>query len=204
MNMNKNSDPQTLTYYDKEAETYARKQRSAELPMSFDRFVAALPAGGHVLDLGAGDGYFSQELESRGFEVTATDGSAGLAAIASKNLRRPVRVSRFDELEDIATYDGVWAHATLHHAPLEAVPDIIARVHRSLKLGGVFHMSVKTGRPAGRDKLGRFYCYPSRENVDSALSQAGGWQEILFETGNRKGYDGVATDWLILFARKTA
>jgi len=204
MNMNKNSDRPTLTYYDEEAETYAQKQRSADLPASFGRLVSALPPGAHVLDLGSGDGYFSEEFEKRGFTVTAMDGSAGLAAIAGKRLTHPVRIARFDELADVETFDCVWAHASLHHAPLEALPDIIARVHRSLRPGGVFHMSVKTGKPAGRDRLGRFYCYPSRTDIEAALAGAGSWQETVFETTHRKGYDGVATDWIILFARKTA
>ena len=132
------------------------------------------------------------------------DGSAGLAGIASKRLKRPVRVARFDELANVSTFDGVWAHASLHHAPLEALPDAIARIHRSLKPGGVFHMSVKTGKPTGRDKLGRFYCYPSHTDIEAALAKAGNWQETDFETVHRKGYDGVVTDWIILFARKTA
>ncbi|MEP0069661.1 class I SAM-dependent methyltransferase [Pyruvatibacter sp.] len=204
MNMNKSSDETTLDYYDTQAQTYAQKDHGAELPASFMRLVRALPSGGHVLDLGSGDGYFSIEFEARGFDVTATDGSAGLAAIASQHLKRPVRVERFDELTDVAAFDGVWAHASIHHAPLDALPDILTRIYRSLKPGGVFHMSVKTGKPAGRDKFDRFYCYPSRADIDAALAAAGDWQDTLFETTHRSGYDGVATDWIILFARKTA
>jgi len=204
MKMNKTSDQETLAFYDEKAETYAQKQRSAELPASFERFVSALPPEAHVLDMGSGDGHFSEQLETRGFRVTAMDGSAGLAAIAGKRLKHPVRVARFDELADEDAFDGIWAHASIHHAPLDAVPDTIARVHRALKPGGIFHMSAKTGKPAGRDRLGRFYCYPCRTDIEAALADAGHWQETVFETSHRKGYDGVATGWIILFARKTA
>lgn len=200
--MTKTSDQHTIAFYDAEAQTYALKKREPGLPPSFSYFVDALPAGGHVLDLGSGDGHFAHAFEVRGFDVTAMDGSAGLAAIAGERLSKPVRVARFDELEDVAAFDGVWAHASLHHAPLDALPDAIARIHRSLKPGGVFHMSVKSGKPAGRDALGRFYCYPARADIDQALAAAGAWSETDFTTTHRKGYDGVATDWIILFARK--
>ncbi len=202
--MNKTSDQETLAFYDEKAATYAQKQREAELPASFERFVLALPPAAHVLDLGSGDGHFSVELKRRGFGVTAMDGSTGLAAIAGKRLKHPVRVARFDELADVGAFDGVWAHTSIHHAPLDALPDAVARIHRALRPGGLFHMSVKTGKPAGRDRLGRFYCYPSRTDIESALTIAGSWQETVFETTHRKGYDGVATDWIILFARKMA
>ncbi len=200
--MTTSNDPHTIAFYDAEADTYAAKARDVDLPPSFLRLVTALPPGGHVLDLGSGDGHYAHAFEARGFEVTAMDASAGLAAIASKNLRKPVRVARFDELEDVAEFDGVWAHASLHHAPVEALPDAIARIHRSLRPGGIFHMSVKTGKPAGRDRLGRFYSYPSRSTIDHALTHAGAWAETDFQTTHREGYDGVATDWIILFARK--
>lgn len=200
--MTQQDDPKTVAYYDEHAATYAQKGRAAEMPDSFKRFASELPDTAHVLDFGSGDGFFAQAFEELGHDVTATDASRGLADIASKRLKQPVRVARFDELDDVAAFDGVWAHASIHHAPLDALGNIIQRVHTSLKPGGIFHATVKTGKPAGRDKLDRFYSYPSRPLLEQALRAAGEWSQTLFESSNRIGYDGLATDWIILFARK--
>lgn len=204
MKMNDQSDAQTLTFYDAEAETYAAKARPDDMPASFHRFAAALPSAAHVLDLGSGDGHYAAAFEAMGHNVTAMDGSAGLAAIAGTRLAKPVRVARFDELEDIDAFDGVWAHASLLHAPLKSLPDLMARVHKSLRLGGIFHASFKTGQPEGRDKLGRYYNFPTRTDLQDAMTGSGNWTDIIYDTGDGIGYDGKSTGWIILFARKTA
>ncbi len=204
MNMNKNSDPQTLAFYDAEAKTYAAKSRPDEMPASFQRFAAALPPSACVLDLGSGDGHYAAAFEAMGHDVTAMDGSAGLAAIASTRLAKPVRVARFEELEDIDAFDGVWAHASLLHAPLKSLPDLMARIYKSLRLNGIFHASFKTGQPEGRDKLGRYYNFPTRMDLQRAMAGAGNWTDIIYDTGDGIGYDGKSTGWIILFARKTA
>lgn len=204
MNMNNKSDPQTLSFYDAEAETYASKQRPDEMPASFHRFAAALPPSACVLDLGSGDGHYAAAFEALGHDVIAMDGSAGLAAIASKRLAKPVRVARFDELEDIDAFDGVWAHASLLHAPLESLADLMARIHKSLRLNGIFHASFKTGQPEGRDKLGRYYNFPTHAELQSAMARSGNWVDVTYDTGQGFGYDGTTTGWIILFARKTA
>lgn len=204
MNMNSHSDEQTLTFYDEEAATYASKARPDSMPASFDRFVAALPETASVLDLGSGDGHYAAALESLGCTVTAMDGSKGLAEIASRRLSNPVRIARFDQLEDVNAFDGVWAHASLLHAPLECLPDLFSRIHRSLRDGGIFHASFKTGRTPGRDRLGRYYNFAARSDLEHALGVAGNWGDMTFETGDGVGYDGERTGWIILFARKTS
>lgn len=204
MNMNNKSDPQTLSFYDAEAETYASKQRPDEMPASFHRFAAALPPSACVLDLGSGDGHYAAAFEAMGHDVTAMDGSAGLAAIASNRLARPVRIARFDQLDDTNAFDGVWAHASLLHAPLESLPDLMHRIHQSLRPHGIFHASFKTGQSEGRDKLGRYYNFPTQTDLERAMARSGDWADVTYDTGDGVGYDGTTTGWIILFARKTA
>ncbi len=52
-----------------------------------------------------------------GFDVTPTDGSAGLAREAEKRLGRPARVMKFEELSETGAYAAVWANACLLHVP---------------------------------------------------------------------------------------
>lgn len=94
-------DRETLALYDRDATAYAARDGKGGAG-ALARFMARLPPGVRVLDLGSGDGRHSQTMERAGFDVTAIDGSAGLAAIASKRLTKPVRVQTFDALDDEA------------------------------------------------------------------------------------------------------
>jgi SAM-dependent methyltransferase len=71
---------------------------------------------------------------------------------------------RFDQLEESAAYDGVWASASLLHAPAAELTSDLARIHRALKPGGLFVASFKAGNGEGRDMFGRYYNYPMRRH----------------------------------------
>lgn len=140
----------------------------------------------------------------RGFEVTATDGSVRLAAIAQARIRQPVTVMRFEQLEAHARYDAVWANASLHHAPLEALPGILARIHRALKPGGLFEAGFKSGQGPGRDGLGRYYSFPTAATLQAAYAAAGAWSACEIAESVGRGYDNVERPWLHVRARKAA
>jgi SAM-dependent methyltransferase len=188
-------DPATLAFYDREATTYAARN-GGEPSAALTDFMAALAPGAAVLELGCGGGRDSVALIAAGFQVTPTDGSAGLAAVAEKLLGLPVRVMRFDDLEEVAAYDGVWANACLLHAPAEALPEILARVRRALKPGGRFFASYKSGQGGDRDSLGRYYNFPTAEGLRAAYDSAGPWAGLSFAQGEGGGYDGVMRTWL--------
>ncbi|MEX0838370.1 MAG: class I SAM-dependent methyltransferase, partial [Parvibaculum sp.] len=175
------SDPRTLAFYDAEAEAYAARGDRTNVSGSLGAFLARLAPGAHVLDLGSGDGRHSAAMMEAGFEVTALDGSAGLAAIASRLLGKPVRIARFEEIEDVAAFDAVWAHASLLHVPAAGLADILARVHRALKPGGRLFASFKSGDAEGRDDLGRYYNYPTKDELAARLAASAPWQQIEIE-----------------------
>jgi len=192
-------DAETLAFYDREAETYAARPH----PVRFERlhrFLALLPAGASILELGTGGGRDAAEMLRLGFEVTPTDGSAGLAAVAARNLGRPVRVMRFEALDAQAAYDGVWANASLLHAPFAQLGDILGRVRRALKPGGRFFATFKAGDGPDRDSLGRYYNFPSEAMLRAAYAEAGPWAGLEIEHDHGGGYDGVERDWLICWA----
>lgn len=196
------SDTATLGFYANEAETYATRRRDADL-RRLDRFAALLPAGAAVLELGCGGGQDSEALLVRGLAVTATDGSPELAAQAQQRLGRPVSVLLFEDLAAKAAYDGVWANACLLHVPRQALPAIIAKVHRALRPGGVFYASFKAGEAEGRDRFGRYYNYPSPGWLREAYG-AGRWAKLEIEEAAGGGYDREPTRWLHALAFKIA
>lgn len=52
---------------------------------------------------------------------------------------------RFEDLEYIDQFDGIWACASLLHVTMEAMLDVIKRLYKSLKTSGVLYASFKKG-----------------------------------------------------------
>jgi SAM-dependent methyltransferase len=192
-------DPATLAFYDREAPVYAHRGRAERNPR-LEAFLRRLSPGAKVLELGCGGGHDASLMLAAGFDVTPTDGSAGLAAEAEQRLGRPVRVMRFEELEPDAAYDAVWASACLLHVPEDALAGVLGRIRRALRPGGRFFASFKSGDGGDRDSLGRYYNFPSRASLEAAYAEAGPWSELAIEEGQGGGYDGVQRTWLFVVA----
>ncbi|HEY0124856.1 MAG TPA: class I SAM-dependent methyltransferase [Rhizobium sp.] len=193
------NDP-TSSFYDENAAIYAARKRN--LPQSrLDAFLAALPAGASILELGCGGGQDAAYMISRGFEVTPTDGSTELARQAEKLIGRSVRILRFETLDAHEAHDGIWAEASLLHVLRAALPDVLDRIRHALKDGGIFHASFKAGDAEGHDTLGRYYNYPSAAWL-AALLDKGGWRDIAMTEADGGGFDGKPTKWLYVKARK--
>ncbi|WEX76222.1 class I SAM-dependent methyltransferase [Sinorhizobium numidicum] len=191
---------ETALFYRDNAATYANRGRNAPT-VRLDKFLARLKPGASVLELGCGGGQDSAYMLTKGFEVTPTDGSPELAAEATRLLNRKVEVVRFEDLCWREAFDGVWAEACLLHVPRADLPGVLARIRDALKGGGVFHASFKAGEAEGRDGLGRYYNYPSRDWLMRLFEDAG-WMEIAMNEADGGGYDGKPTRWLHVAAVK--
>lgn len=195
------ADKTTLDFYAANAATYV--QHGDDEPNArLTQFIAALPAGAHVLELGAGSGRDAAHMLAQGLDVDATDASPDLAAEAAKRLGRPVRQLRFDELEAEAAYDGIWASASLLHAPASELTDDLARIHRALRPGGLFVASFKAGNGEGRDRFGRYYNYPDAETLLAHYRSAAPWASLTLDAVMGSGYDNEPTQWLWVSARQ--
>ncbi|MCK1639017.1 class I SAM-dependent methyltransferase [Bradyrhizobium sp. 157] len=196
-------DEATLQFYRDNAEAYAKRtftSRQARLTA----FLAQLPPGASILELGCGAGGDTAEMLARGFDVRPTDGSSEMATIASKHLGRTVETLLFHELDEVEAYDGVWANACLLHVPRPELAEILARIRRALKPGGVFYASYKEGEASGRDTLDRYYNYPSQDWLRATYAEAGNWSSLLMERGEVKGFDDKMASMLFVVAQKTA
>ncbi len=194
-------DPQTLSFYDREAVAYAGDDTTGDRP-HLAAFLGRLHQGATILELGCGGGHEARIMLDAGFDVTLTDGSPALAREAQRRLGRPVRVMRFDQLETLEAYDAVWANACLLHVPEAALPSVLRRVWRALKTGGLFFASYKAGDGGGRDPLGRYNNFVSRRELEGAYRAAGAWSTLTIEAKAGGGYDGVPRVWLGCTAAK--
>lgn len=196
------ADDPTLRFYADNAASYAR-HATDPTGEPLGAFVGLVPAGGRILELGCGNGRDAAHMLSLGYDVEATDGTLELAAEAERRLGRPVRVLRFEDLDAVAAFDGIWACASLLHAPAPDLVGILQRIRRALRPGGVFVASFKGGSGEGRDSLGRYYNYPTAESLLGDYRKAG-WVDLALEARLGGGYDGQPTQWLWVTARLPA
>jgi len=195
------ADDRTLDFYARNAAQYVRHGAEAPSPYLLS-FVAALPADARVLELGSGSGRDAAFMLSQGVDIHPSDASPQLAREAERRIGRAVRLLRFNELEEVEAYDGVWASASLLHAPASELSDDLARIHRALHPSGLFVASFKAGTEEGRDELGRYYNYADAETLLTHYRTAAQWASLNIETSEGSGYDGKPTQWCWVSARR--
>ena len=194
-------DEDTLHFYRSNAQAYAAREIARHQRLS--RFLALLPPGATILELGCGAGADSAQMLAAGFDVRPTDGSPELADEASRRLGRPVETLLFHELDQVDAYEGVWANACLLHVPRSELAQVLALIWRALKPRGHFYASFKAGEADGRDTLNRYYNYPSPDWLRANYGSAGSWSSLSIETGKVRGFDNEWADMLFVVARKS-
>ena len=195
------ADRQTLTVYAEKARDYAAKFTTERPDRTLARFIAAMPDGARVLDLGCGTGRSAVFMTAAGLLVDAWDASEEMARIGQEAHGLDIRIAEFTDLSAKARYDGIYANFSLLHAPKSQMPDNLARIATALKPGGLLHLGLKTGDGEARDALGRFYAYYQEAELAALLADAG----LAIDTrdfGTEEGLDGTLAPWIILTARK--
>jgi len=193
-------DDDTIGFYTDNSAAYTSRGQAADRP-HLETFLARLPEGASILELGCGGGQDSEFMLAAGFDVHPTDGTPDIAKAAETRLGIPVRTLLFENIDERERYDGVWANACLLHVPRPALPGIIGRIHTALKQGGVFYASFKAGETEGRDMFGRYYNYPSKPWLKDVYGQFD-WTAVEIEARQGSGYDNLPTAWLHVTATK--
>ena len=163
----------TLAVYDARVEDYVAMSRQVKERRDLDAFLARLPEGARLLDLGCGPGASAAVMAERGFVVEAIDGSAEMVARAAVIPGVTAWQARFEEVAAHARYQGIWANFSLLHAPRADFPGHLARLHRALVPGGWLHLGMKLGTGEGPDSIGRFYAYYGEAELEELLAAAG-------------------------------
>jgi len=165
-------------------------------------FMAHLPDRAAVLDFGCGVGDSAARMQAAGHDVTCIDASPEMAMAAKEFFGLDVRQQSFDELEDVATFDAIWASFSLLHASKSAMPGILARMYRALRDDGIAYIGLKQGIGEQRDDFGRFYAYYEEDELIGLVSGAG-MTVVATDRNVMAGMSGRIEPCLHITARKT-
>ena len=172
MDMNK-----TLSYYNTNAHRFTSDTLNVEFSNIQDSFLAQLPPGALILDFGCGSGRDSRYFLQKGYRVEACDGSEEMVKAATRNAGIPVKKMLFSELNEENRYDGIFACASILHVPSKELPDILTRMKRAVKPGGILYISFKYGTFEGI-RNGRYFTDQTEESLHAILDRVGGLEII--------------------------
>ena len=192
-------DSTTIDIYNSKAEEYTQLSKDVDQDIRLENFANTLPAKARVLDYGCGPGTSAAYFADRGMVTHAFDASQEMVKLASRHPKVTVWQAGFHEFNKIDTYDGVWASFSLLHAPRSDMNKLLLAIHKSLRTGGKFCLSVKLGKGEARDTLGRLYTYYEQNELETLLSAANFTWENHFN-GSGKGLDGSTSRWISVFA----
>ena len=163
----------TLSYYNKNAQSFVEHTISVDFKETQDRFLKFLPPAPVILDFGCGSGRDTKYFLERGCHVTATDGSLELCRRASEYTGIPVKQQLFQELSDRDVYDGIWACSSILHLPLDELKEVVQKMRTALKENGIIYTSFKYGTFEG-ERNGRYFTDMTEERFRMFLESVGG------------------------------
>ena len=168
----------TIDYYNLNAENFIEGTQNVDMHQAQDRFLQLLDENASILDFGCGSGRDTRYFLDKGYQVTATDGSAEICRLASSFTGIEVQEMLFQELDDIDTYDGIWACSSILHLPKNELLLVIRKMCDALKRStGVIYTSFKYGDFEGV-RNGRYF---TDFNEDSFKEFIAGIPELTIE-----------------------
>ncbi|MBF9050864.1 methyltransferase domain-containing protein [Roseobacter sp. HKCCD9010] len=192
------SDQGTIDAYDARAASYAALDINDAQTESLRAFLACLPAGGTILDLGCGPGLQAKAMQDAGFAVIGLDATPAFVT-AAQSVGIDARLGTFDDVTETEAYDGIWASFSLLHAPRADFPRHLTALAKALRPGGYLYLGMKLGTGEGRDALGRFYSYYSETELRTALEGLGLTVSDV-TTGTGTGLAGTTDPFILITA----
>jgi SAM-dependent methyltransferase len=167
----------TIGYYDRHARAFYDTTVEVALDHLYAPFLALLPPRASILDVGCGSGRDGKRFKDLGHDVSLVEPSDELARLAEALVGQPVLRSRFQELGFGEEFDGVWASASLLHVPRADMDDVLGRLWRALRPGGVLYASFKHGE-GERVRHGRFFNSYTEASFAALIARHRGWEPL--------------------------
>lgn len=175
----------------------------------FDRFAELLPKG-RVLEVGSGAGRDSLLFTQSGYDYFGFDASQGMLEVAkARNPNAEFALISFYDFElPENSFDGFWAAASLLHAPKNRIVDVLKRLLRVLKPGGIGMIAVKEKLEVDEgvivderfdEPISRFFAFYTKEELEEVLQSAG---FKIVDYIHRVEDDEINTRWLCFYVKK--
>lgn len=193
-----------VAYYDANAEGYCAATLNLDMDAIRSRFLRNVPPRARILDAGCGSGRDTLAFLRSGYSVKAFDGSAKMAACASIYTGQECEVLRFQDMAFVREFDAIWSCAALLHVPKLEMSEVLVRIIRSLKPGGVAYFSFIEGSDERTSSDGRFYNSYTTESLRDLLQSVGGVQELDCWRSFRDPDSAEQAPWLNMMIRRTA
>ena len=162
----------TIDYYNNHAQEYFDFTVKADMSEQYEQFLKFVKRGGKILDFGCGSGRDSLYFKNKGYDVTAIDGSEEMCKLARAYTGLDVKCMNFYDFNEVDSYDGIWACASLCHLPRKDLLDILIRLRNALMEKGHICMSLKNGQGEEITPEGRFYSYLDLAAAEELFEQA--------------------------------
>ena len=157
-------------YYTKNADRFFKDTLSLDMNEQYLMFIKNLFDGSKILDAGCGSGRDTLAFLKMGYQVDAFDASFEMVKLVAKQTGLDVQQKRFEEIESVNYYDGIWCCASLLHVPLLDLPKTMRKLARALKPGGTWYVSFKHGKKE-REKDGRHFTDLNKQSLKQLVSQ---------------------------------
>ena len=167
----------TIDYYNKHAEKFTTSTFEVDMKSLYQPFLAELPEGARILDVGCGSGRDTLAFKNKGYQVDAIDYSEELVKKATRLTGIPIKLKSFYEVHDYEAYDGIWACASLLHCERSLLTEFLEKMVQALKPNGVIYMSFKYG-DSDRDQDGRQFTDLDENQAEALLEQFENVQHI--------------------------
>ena len=191
----------SVNYYDAHAKEYAELTVNADMSHAYEKFLRYLRKDAAMLDAGCGSGRDSLFFIKKGYDVTMLDASAGMCKCAEELTGRKALCMRFDEIDFVNQFDGIWACASLLHVSEKELENVLAIFHRALKRDGVLYASWKYGE-AERCDGERFYCDMTEEKLRRVLARVDLFDSLECWVAEDALPSGREQKWLNVMMRK--
>ncbi len=153
----------TLDHYQAHAESFWEGTRHHDVEQNIESLLSHIQAEPPytILDFGCGPGRDLRSFEQRGHRAIGLDGALALVEMARSHSACEVWHQDFLQLElPVAYFDGVFANASLFHAPRQELPRILRQLYATLKPNGVLFSSNPHGNneeSVGCERYGAYY-----------------------------------------------